>query len=58
MAARTRTPPVQTLRIIVVSALVSALVAGIAISFMDRDARSRLESALQGEPSRVEAHAR
>lgn len=48
----------QTLRIIVVSALVSALVAGIAISFMDRDARSRLESALQGEPSRVEAHAR
>lgn len=45
----------HTLRIIVVSTLVSGLVAGIAITIMDRDARSRLTRALQGEPVRVEA---
>lgn len=50
-----RTRPVHTLRIIVVSTLVSGLVAGIAITIMDRDARSRLTRALQGEPVRVEA---
>ncbi|GJE00015.1 hypothetical protein [Methylobacterium isbiliense] len=48
----------HTLRIIVVSTLVSGLIADIAITIMDRDARSRLVRALQGEPARVEALAR